>query len=162
MKKQKVYLDTSFISHLKADDTPEKMGDTLGLWQDVINGKFDVFISNVILEELDECPEPKQSILLGFLKQVDYVLLEETLESIELTEKYLSLGVLKEKSRDDLRHISLAVVAECDYLVSWNFKHFVNVNVINKVQAVNKLLGYGEIVIIPPSMLLEGDDDDND
>lgn len=113
------------------------------------------------LEELDECPEPKQTILLGFLKQVDYELFEETMESIELTEKYFSLGVLKERSRDDLRHISLAVVAECDYIVSWNFKHFVNVNVINKVQAVNKLFGYGEIVIIPPSMLLEGDDIDD-
>ncbi len=62
---------------------------------------------------------------------------------------------------DDLRHISVAVIADCDFIVSWNFKHFVNVNVINKVQAVNKLLGYYEITIIPPSMLLEGDDNDD-
>ena len=72
--------------------------------------------------------------------------------SIELTEKYLAFGVLKEKSRDDLRHISLAVINECDFTASWNFKHFVNVNVINKVYAVNKLLGYKEIVIVPPSI----------
>lgn len=106
-------------------------------------------------------PEPKQSILLGFLKLVNYILIEESVESIDLTEKYLALGVLKQKSRDDLRHISLAVVSECNYIVSWNFKHFVNVNVINKVQAVNKLLGYREIIIVPPSMLLEGEEDDD-
>jgi len=161
MKRRKIYFDTSFLSHLKADDTPEKMADSLMLWRDIVNGKFDILISNVTLEELDECPEPKQSILLGFLKQAKFELLEETAESIELTEKYLTLGVLKQKSRDDLRHISLAVIAECDYIVSWNFKHFVNVNVINKVQAVNKLLGYSEIIIVPPSMLLEGEDDDD-
>lgn len=161
MKRRKIYLDTSFLSHLNADDTPEKMADTLSLWKDIVKGKFDILISNITFEELDECPEPKQSIILDFLKQAKFELLEETSESIELTQKYLALGVLKQKSRDDLRHISLAVTAECDYIVSWNFKHFVNVNVINKVQAVNKLLGYREIIIIPPSMLLEGEDDDD-
>lgn len=69
--------------------------------------------------------------------------------------------MLKEKSRDDLRHISLAVIAECDYIISWNFKHFVNIRTINKVQAVNKLVGYHDISILPPSMLVEGDETDD-
>ena len=161
MKRRKIYLDTSYLSHLKAEDTPEKMADALILWANIVEGKFDVYISNVTLEELGECPEPKQSIILNFLKQSDFELLEETLESIELTERYLALGVLKQKCRDDLRHISLAVIAECDYIVSWNFKHFVNVNVIDKVQAVNKLFRYREINIIPPSMLLGGEDEND-
>lgn len=80
---------------------------------------------------------------------------------LELTEKYLNFGVSREKKRDDLRHIALAVIAECDYIVSWNFKHFVKIKTITKVQAVNKLLGYGEITILPPSMLLEGDEADD-
>lgn len=80
---------------------------------------------------------------------------------MELTEKYLKYGVLTKKSRDDLRHIALAVIAECDYIVSWNYKHFVNIKTITKVQAVNKLLGYDEITILPPPMLLEGDEVDD-
>lgn len=161
MRKLKVYLDTSLISHLKAEDTPEKMNDTLIFWKDIERGKYDVLISNVTLDELSECPEPKQSILLEYLGQVNYKLYSETEESLVLTEKYLSYGVLKEKSRDDLRHIALAVILECDYIVSWNFKHFVNITTINKVQAINKLLGYDEITILPPSMLLEGDENDD-
>ena len=35
MKKLKLYLDTSVISHLDAPDTPEKMADTLALWEDL-------------------------------------------------------------------------------------------------------------------------------
>jgi hypothetical protein len=36
MKKLKVYLDTSVISHLDAPDMPLNMEDTLKLWQDFI------------------------------------------------------------------------------------------------------------------------------
>jgi len=161
MRKSKLYLDTSLISHLEAQDTPEKMNDTLLLWRDITNGKYEVYLSNVTLDELSECPEPKQTILLEYLGQVDYKIQRETEESLELTEKYLKYGVLQEKSRDDLRHIALAVIAECDYIISWNFKHFVNIKTINKVQAVNKLVGYSDISILPPSMLVEGDENDD-
>ena len=33
MKKQKIYLDTSVISYLHQEDAPEKMRDTLKLWE---------------------------------------------------------------------------------------------------------------------------------
>lgn len=160
MRKPSIYLDTSLISHLNAVDTPERMNDTLILWNDIKNGDYNIIISSIVLEEISECPEPKQSILLQYLAQIDYVLQSETTESLELVDKYLKYDVLKAKSRDDLRHIALAVVLESDYIVSWNFKHFVNIRVINKVQVVNRLLGYREISILPPSMLLGGDDND--
>jgi len=38
-----------------------------------------------------------------------------------------------------------------------NFKHFVNIKTVNKVQVVNKLMNYNEINILPPSMMLEGE-----
>ncbi|MDR3587414.1 MAG: hypothetical protein P4L59_19170 [Desulfosporosinus sp.] len=37
----------------------------------------------------------------------------------------------------------------------------VNIRTINKVQAVNKLVGYSDISILPPSMLVEGDETDD-
>jgi len=61
--------------------------------------------------------------------------------------------VLSAKRHDDLRQIAIATVNQCDYIVSWNFKHFVNINVINRVNAVNKLNGYGDVMILPPTML---------
>ena len=42
MKKLKIYLDTSVISHLQADDVPEKMAITLKLWNDVKAGEYDM------------------------------------------------------------------------------------------------------------------------
>ena len=161
MKKTRIYLDTSLISHLKADETPERTKDTLVFWQDLKKGAYETIVSNITLWELSKCPEPKQSVLLEYLSQIEFTRLSETPESLELSEKYLLYGVLKQKSRDDLRHIALAVVAECDYIISWNFKHFVNIRIINKVNAVNKLLGYRDIIIIPPTMIA-WEDENND
>ena len=63
--------------------------------------------------------------------------------------KYLK-RCLNPKSRDDCRHIAIATITGCKYIVSWNFKHFVNIKTINKVQAVNKLMNYNEINILLP------------
>lgn len=158
MNKIKVYLDTSVISHLEAEDTPEKMGETHGFWQELKKGNYIVAISDLTIAELTKCPEPKRSVLFQHLNQIDYEVVQETQETITLADGYLKYGVLKPKSRDDCRHIAIATIVGCKYIISWNFKHFVNIKTINKVQAVNKLLDYSEINILPPSMMLEGDE----
>ena len=45
MKKLKIYIDTSVVSYLDAPDRPDWMADTLKLWQDMVNGKYEVFTS---------------------------------------------------------------------------------------------------------------------
>jgi hypothetical protein len=46
-------------------------------------------------------------------------------------------------------------------IVSWNFKHLVNVKTINGVKGVNALAGYKEMPIYTPTMLIEGGSDDD-
>jgi hypothetical protein len=160
LKKQKIYLDTSAVSHLDAPDTPEKMAETLMFWDMLKENDYQIIISNITVAEITKCTEPKRSFLFEKLNELDYEIIEENDEALALAEKYLEYGVLKSKSMDDLRHISVATVTECKYIISWNFKHFVNVKVINKVQSVNKLLNYNEIMIIPPTMLMGGEEDE--
>lgn len=159
MNRAKIYLDTSVISHLKAEDTSEKMQDTLMFWEELKQGKYAIILSDVTIEELTRCPEPKRTILFDFLNQINFAEVEETEESVNLAENYIKYGVLSQKSLDDCRHMAIATITECDFIVSWNFKHFVNIKTINKVQAVNKLLGFREVLILPPSMILEGDEE---
>ena len=47
MNKIKIYLDTSVISHLEAEDTPEKMRDTLDFWRELEKDKYLVTISDL-------------------------------------------------------------------------------------------------------------------
>jgi len=41
-------------------------------------------------------------------------------------------------------------------LISWNFKHLVNVKTITGVKGVNALAGYREMPIYTPTMLVSG------
>ena len=89
------------------------------------------------------------------LDEIDYHILEETDEVIDLANEYLNNDVLTKKSLDDCFHISYAVVYNCDVIVSWNFKHLVNFRTINKVKVVNATNQYKEISIVSPTMMLE-------
>ena len=75
--------------------------------------------------------------------------------SLRDAEKFIDFGVLKRKSYDDCRHIAAAVLAGCDIIISWNFKHIVNVKTIQGVKAVTTYEGYKDLMIYPPSALLE-------
>jgi len=155
MRKLKLYLDTSTISHLFADDTPEKMDDTNHFWNDVINGKFEIVISPVVTDEIENCTEPRRSQMFEKLQQAQLQILSKTDEVVLLANEYINGGVLSVKSLADCLHIAFAVVYDCDIIVSWNFKHLVNVKTINKVKVVNAINNYREISIMPPTMLLE-------
>jgi len=155
MRKLKLYLDTSTISHLFADDTPDKKRDTNLLWDDLINAKHDIFISPVVIDEIENCDEPKRSHMFERLGQIQFQILQRTDEVIRLADEYIAGGVLREKSYADCLHIAFAVVYNCDIIISWNFRHLVNYKTINKVKIVNAINHYKEISIMPPSMLLE-------
>jgi hypothetical protein len=82
-----------------------------------------------------------------------------TIESI-LTKKYLINKVLSSKSEDDLSHIAFAVANNIDYIISWNFKHFVNIKTTKMVNATNLLINYKSIEIITPSMIVGGEENE--
>ncbi|MCH5255293.1 MAG: PIN domain-containing protein [Lachnospiraceae bacterium] len=160
MRKQKIYLDTSVVSYLYQEDAPEKMRDTLKLWEIFKKQKYEVYISDIVLNEIYECNEEKLKILLNYLNQVDYIVVRTDEDTIELAEKFIDFGILKQKSFDDCQHIAAAILAGCDIITSWNFKHIVNVKTVRGVKTITTLEGYKDLLIYPPSVLVEEDDDD--
>ena len=158
MRKVKVYLDTSVISYLQQEDSPERMKDTLALWEQFESGKFDVYLSQVTLDEVGECREPKRTLLFKYLSRINYTKLEITTETIKLANQIIKMGILTPKSFDDCQHIATAVVYGCDCIISWNFKHIVNIKTIRGVRAITNLEGYKSIDIMNPSVLLGGDE----
>ncbi len=155
MKKLKIYLDTSVISYLFADDVLDKMNDTNKFWKDLLLSKYNICISSTTAEEIHKCSEPKRNMMIEKLKEIDFETLTETDEIKELALEYIKNGVLTQKSFDDCMHIAFAVVNNCDIIVSWNFKHLVNYKTINKVKIINAINNYREISIISPTMILE-------
>ncbi len=71
-----------------------------------------------------------------------------------LAETYLKEGVVPAKSRVDAQHIAIATLARVDVLVSWNFKHIVNLQRIRGYNSVNLKLGYPILETRSPNEVL--------
>jgi predicted nucleic acid-binding protein len=162
VKKLKLYLDTSVISHLDAPDAPEKMADTLKLWELLKKGEFEVYISTLLMTEIERCAQPKRSFIVGKLDDIEYTTLMETDEIAQLANQYVKAGVLAPRHFIDCQHIAYACIYNCDIIVSWNFRHMVNYKVINGVKAVNILTGYKEMLIYSPTILISGLEEENE
>jgi hypothetical protein len=80
----------------------------------------------------------------------------ETNEKDEKTvsgDEYIKAKVIGETSRNDCNHIAAATVNKVDYLVSWNFKHIVNVVRMEGYNSVNIKNGYKSLEIHSPKEL---------
>ena len=97
MKRLKVYLDTSVVSYLYQEDAPEKMQDTLSLWELFKQGVYEVYVSDIVFREIDRCSEEKLNILLDYLDQIEYYEVETDSNTIELAGKFIDFGILKKK-----------------------------------------------------------------
>lgn len=72
----------------------------------------------------------------------------------ELAQRYLAERVLGPGMLADAEHIAMASVARVDVLVSWNFKHIVNLQRIHGYHDVNRRLGYPALEIRTPREVL--------
>lgn len=158
MRKLKVYLDTSVISHLQAEDAPEKMVSTLKLWDEIRQGHYDIYISGLVIAEIDECPDPKRAELYEYLREINFneVVLNDEVEA--LARKYIEEGIIPLKYEDDATHIAVATVYHCNAIASWNFKHMVKLKTIIGVNGINKFMGYADIEILSPDSIVGEDE----
>ena len=164
MKKLKLYLDTSAIGYLDEKSSPKEMNDMLTLWKQIKQGRYDVVVSQVTLGELSSnLNTDKVKVLFEFLSDIVYDTVDVDTEAEKVAALVKTNGLLiSDKCEADRLHIGCAVVHNCDVLVSFNFKHLVNVQTIKGVRAISNLCGYGNIDIMPAVMLIEKGDDPND
>lgn len=63
----KIYLDTSVISYLDQRDAPEQMNETREVWEIFKKGRYEIFISDVVVYEINKCGVEKRKTLLDYL-----------------------------------------------------------------------------------------------
>lgn len=85
MKRLNMYIGTSVLNFLLTTDDIEKTEMTRELFDLVGQKEYDVFISDVVIEEIDRAPEPKRTQLVGIVNRYDFTLLEANFESDDLT-----------------------------------------------------------------------------
>jgi hypothetical protein len=87
---------------------------------------------------------------VGQVPQAHIELIALSPEAEELAAAYIDDGAIGSRMRADALHIALASVARVDVLVSWNFKHIVNLKRIHAYNAVNLKKGYPLLEIRTP------------
>lgn len=156
MKKLDIYLDTSIWNFLFADDAPEKKERTIQVFENIERGKYNIYISPTVTEEIGRTrDEQKLKMLLEAIDKYQPLLFELTEEVNSLANRYIEEGVVPEKKRDDAYHISYAVCNRVDILLSWNYQHLANINKKHQIAAVNLKEGYfKELELITPYEVL--------
>ena len=154
MKIPVLYLDTSVIGGYFDEEFKDS---TRELWRQMKAGKYRFVTSLVTAEELANAPAKVRELWTDTF--TPEMVLHVTDEVEKLAAAYMKQVVLPPKYSDDARHVAACTVAGIDYLVSWNFKHLVNVDRQKGFNAVNLLQGYSAISIVNPLELIYGDED---
>ena len=152
--KNRIYTDTSVIGGCLDVEFEE---GSLALFETFKAGSTVIVISNLTLAELQAAPTPVRDVLLS-VPTTNMEFIEFTEEANSLSERYLIEGVVSQKSRVDAQHIATATIHRVDVLVSWNFKHIVNLERIHGYNSVNLRLGYPMLEIRTPTEVLTYED----
>ena len=153
-KVPKIYLDTSVFGGYYDAEFEE---DAQILFEKIKLGQYKIVYSNTTEDELLEAPEKVQELLSAMDSSLkNRVELNE--EAVNLADSYLAENVVGRTSRTDCFHIAMATINAVDILISWNFKHIVNVTRIRGYNAVNMKLGYPAIDIRSPKEIIYNED----
>lgn len=141
-----IYIDTSVFGGYFDKEFAEH---TIPLFERISNNEFTILFSTVTQVELENAPEKVKQLVKGLKAEwTDY--LDITDEAVELASEYIAEKVVGQTSYADCLHIALATINRADFLISWNFKHIVNVQRIQGYNSVNIKNGYKQLEISSP------------
>ncbi len=142
----RIYTDTSVLGGCEDEEFREH---SRRLFETFRRGELILVVSEVTVRELDAAPERVRAVLES-VPAAHIEILALSRESEELAAAYIDDGAIGGSMRADALHIALATVARVDVLVSWNFKHIVNLKRIRAYNGVNLKRGYPLLEIRTP------------
>jgi predicted nucleic acid-binding protein len=157
MRIPRIYIETSVFNFYFSDNDPEKQRDTLKLFDEIREGKYEPVTSAYVLKELERAPEPKQGNMTALIRDYSITMLATSDEAENLADRYVEAGIIPEKYKLDGVHIAMATIHGLDVIVSFNFKHIVKRKTIEMTAPINFEQGYRSIGIYSPTEVVEND-----
>lgn len=152
-----LYIDTSVIGGYH---DPSWMAETRLLWQQAAAGQWRLVTSIVAEAEIKNAPPDVRRVFADTFAAAS--ILDTSTEIEELSQAYLRAAVVPPRYADDALHIAMATVHGIRLVVSWNFKHLVNVTREDGFNAVNVLRGWPVVRIVSPKEIIYADQDQSD
>ena len=148
--KLRIYTDTSVLGGCEDEEFAEH---SVLLMDGFAQGQRVLVLSSLTIQELAAAPAEVRRQLAS-VPEAHIETRQLDTEAKELAEAYIAAGVLTGTMRADAQHIAIATVARVDVLVSWNFRHIVNLQRIHGYNSVNLRQGYPMIEIRTPREVL--------
>ena len=153
---QRFYFDTSVFGGIFDEEFET---ESQLLFDMVHDGMVRCVYSELSEKELQNAPDRVKA----FFQELNSSQLERiqiTEECYQLAKMYIDEKVVGLTSFDDCLHIAAATLNKVDILVSWNFKHIVNIFRIRGYNSVNLRLGHGTLEIRSPREIVSNDNED--
>jgi predicted nucleic acid-binding protein len=155
VKKLYIYVDRSVLGGCEDEEFSTV---SRRLWTKFQTGEYMLVISDLTLREIETAPKDVRRRLEN-VPADHQIQVRLSAEAQELADAYMARGVVGPGSLADALHVAMATVGGVDVLVSWNFKHIVNLGRIRLFNAVNLEQGYGLVEIRTPKEVLYEEED---
>ena len=155
--KRTLYLETTIVSYLTAWRSPQLVmagqQEATRDWWDRQKDKYDVFISEPVLQEASAGDHAAAQRRLEVLKDIPE--LDITDEARDLAKELVANVPLPAPAQMDALHIAVATVHGIDYLLTWNCRHIANAAFRSRIELICEAAGYEAPVICTPLELIE-------
>jgi len=146
MEKSDIYLDTSVLSAYFDMRKPARQLMTQKWFQNDLKN-FLPYMSTLVLEEINDTPEKElRDKMLNLAEQHSIDVFEINDDIYKIAAAYRK-KVIPDETNDSI-HLAVGAYNKMDAIVSWNFKHIVNLKTIQGIHEVNRAYGLAPVEII--------------
>jgi len=127
------------------------------LWWDEEKPRYDVYVSEMVLMELNRGDYPHKTQILQLVSELP--VLETPDEVADIVRVYIEQNIMPKTDLGDAFHLALAAYHKIDFLLTWNCKNLANANKFSRIRLINMQLGLFIPQIITPEQLFEEGDE---
>ncbi len=154
---ERVYIETTVVRYLTArphhDVVIAGHQQTTHEWWDTRRTSYELCVSQLVLDEAAAGDAVAAQERLLILRPM--LVLETTMEALELAKELLQAGALPGKAANDALHIAVAATKAIPYLLTWNCRHLANAVMRPVIEQVCQAKGFRASIICTPEELLE-------
>ena len=153
MEKLKLYLDSTIFGFAANDQTGERYINAKLLLEQVDQGIFEGYISDIVLREIENAPSwIKQKLKAEIIKNL--LVLKEGKETDATAEEIIKRRIIPASYYGDALHVAMAVHGGLDVLVSYNYRHLVRIDVAIKIEKFTNERGFKRLRLSSPEEVI--------
>ena len=154
--KKSVYIETTMVSYLTGRPSRDviraaRQAITKQWWNER-RRDFDLFVSEAVFEEAEKGDRRAAERRKRVLERLNRLDISDA--DAELAAALVESGSIPQKAAGDALHLAVTAVQKIDFLLTWNFRHLANAEMMSQMATVVSGMGYRVPVVCTPEELM--------